>query len=124
MKLIVTTAAAQYLADQIGLRAGDSVAISGERVAKGQFKIRYQPKEPVQPVATAAQVGISFYVEFADEWFFSGKVTTVDCQASQLTYRSQKEAPVDQPTPTTTQPTAPQTDASTAASRKYEEYWE
>ena len=124
MKLIVTTAAAQYLADQIGLRAGDSVAISGERVAKGQFKIRYQPKEPIQPVATAAQVGISFYVEFAEEWFFSGKQVTIDYRGDdRLAYEIAAE-PVPNVDTTKQQPTPAPADASTAASRKYEEYWE
>lgn len=123
MELIVTKAAANYMIDQAKLTAGDAVAISGQRVAPGKFAIVYQRKVPDQVVAKYRQSGYDFYVEFADEWFFSGKVTTVDYQDGQLVYRATKE-PVDRVSTPSDQPVKPATDASTAASRKYEDYWE
>lgn len=124
MKLIVTKPAAEYIIDQARLKPGAAVAIRGQRVAKGQFVIAYQSQEPDQAVAHYQQAGHDFFVEFADEWFFSGKVTTVDYHDGQLVYRATKEAPAEPVTPPRGQSTLPQTDASTAASRKYEDYWE
>lgn len=124
MELVVTKAAANHMIDQVKLNPGDAVAVSGRRKAPGKFVIDYQCKKPDQPVAQYRQSGHIFYVEFADEWFFSGKVTTVDYQDGQLTYRSVKESGGDQPVSLTNQPAKSTTDASTAASRKYEDYWE
>lgn len=124
MELIVTMAAADHMIDQAKLKPRDMVAISGQRISPGNFTINYQCKKPVQPVAKYRQSGHDFYVEFADEWFFSGKVTTVDYQDGQLTYRSVKESVDDQPVGSMDQPKKSTTDASTAASRKYEDYWE
>ena len=124
MELIVTKVAADHMIDQAQLQPGDAVAIWAQRVAKGQFTITYQAKAPDQPVAHYQQAGHDFFVEFGDEWFFSGKVTTVDYRDGQLVYRSTKEAPAGRPAPTTDQESQSQPDASTAASRKYEDYWE
>ncbi|HJA21804.1 MAG TPA: hypothetical protein H9721_04440 [Candidatus Limosilactobacillus intestinipullorum] len=124
MKLIVTPAAADYIIKQARLKSGDSVAVRGERMAKGQFAITYQPKTPDQAVAHYQQAGHDFFVEFGDEWFFSGKVTTVDYRAGQLVYQSVKETLAEPITQAKGQSTQPQPDASTAASRKYEDYWE
>lgn len=67
MKLIVTPAAADYIIKQARLKSGDSVAVRGERMAKGQFAITYQPETPDQAVAHYQQAGHDFFVEFGDE---------------------------------------------------------
>ena len=60
MKLIVTPAAADYIIKQARLKSGDSVAVRGERMAKGQFAITYQPKTPDQAVAHTSRPDMTF----------------------------------------------------------------
>lgn len=123
MKLIVTKRAADWLVKQFQLQTGDMVAIYAQKDAEGQVRLNYRKEAPSYAVAKVEQQGVTFYVEFAKEWFFSGKVTTVDFQDGQLTYQQVRETPDDQPVPVK-QPASTKADASTAASRKYEEYWE
>lgn len=123
MKLVVTKRAANWLVKQAQLKAGEMVAIYAQKAAGGQVSLNYQKTAPSYAVATDEQQGVTFYVDFAKEWFFSGKVTTVDVQNEQLTYQQVKETPDEQPL-AVKQPVPAKADASTAASRKYEEYWE
>lgn len=123
MKLVVTKRAASWLIEQAQLQAGDLVAIYAQKDAGGQVALKYRKASPAYAVARDEQLGVTFYVDFAKEWFFSGKVTTVDVQNGQLTYRQVKETPDEQPL-AVMQPVPAKADASTAASRKYEEYWE
>lgn len=117
MKLIVNDRACQYLTARLDLHPGDAVDFYPVKRA-----IDYRQQQPVQPVAVAEKGGIKFYVEFADEWFFSGKVLVVDFQAGKLSYHQHPEMGNTVKQPST--PTVPTPDASTGASRKYEEFWE
>lgn len=123
MKLVVTKRAANWLIKQAQLQAGDSVAVYVQKDANGQVNFKYRKAAPAYAVARDEQLGVTFYVDFAKEWFFSGKMTTVDVQNEQLTYQQVKETPDEQPL-AVKQPVPAKADASTAASRKYEEYWE
>ena len=122
MKLVVTNRASKWL-QQTGISSGSQVALWAERQA-GQFTINYRVQRPDQPVFTVSQDGLDFYVEFAEEWFFSDKQVTIDYQGGgRLTYQAAKE-PVAAAAGSEQAPVAAPADASTAASRKYEEYWE
>lgn len=122
MKLVVTERASDWL-QQRGIARGSQVAVWAEKQGN-QVRINYQAKQPDQAVATVSQGGVDFYVEFAEEWFFSGKQVTIDYRGEdRLAYEIAAE-PVPNVDTTKQQPTPASADASTAASRKYEEYWE
>ena len=122
MKLVVTERASDWL-QQRGIARGSQVAVWAEKQGN-QVRINYQAKQPDQAVATVSQGGVDFYVEFAEEWFFSGKQVTIDYRGDdRLAYEIAAE-PVPNADTTKQQPTPASADASTAASRKYEEYWE
>ncbi|WP_418288215.1 hypothetical protein [Limosilactobacillus oris] len=122
MKLVVTERASDWL-QQRGIARGSQVAVWAEKQGN-QERINYQAKQPDQAVATVSQGGVDFYVEFAEEWFFSGKQVTIDYRGDdRLAYEIAAE-PVPNVDTTKQQPTPASADASTAASRKYEEYWE
>lgn len=76
-------------------------------------------------VLTTTKDGINYHINFADEWFFSGLVTTIDYQpdAAQPHFAFAKEQPATTTAPTS-DATAPTTDATTSASQKFEDYWE
>ena len=117
MKLVVTERASDWL-QQRGIARGSQVAVWAEKQGN------HQAKQPDQAVATVSQGGVDFYVEFAEEWFFSGKQVTIDYRGDdRLAYEIAAE-PVPNVDTTKQQPTPAPADASTAASRKYEEYWE
>lgn len=122
MKLVVTERASDWF-QQRGIARGSQVAVWAEKQGN-QVRINYQAKQPDQAVATVSQGGVDFYVEFAEEWFFSGKQVTIDYRGDdRLAYEIAAE-PVPNVDTTKQQPTPASADASTAASRKYEEYWE
>ena len=122
MKLVVTERASDWL-QQRGIARGSQVAVWAEKQGN-QVRINYQAKQPDQAVATVSQGRVDFYVEFAEEWFFSGKQVTIDYRGDdRLAYEIAAE-PVPNVDTTKQQPTPASADASTAASRKYEEYWE
>ena len=122
MKLVVTERASDWL-QQRGIARGSQVAVWAEKQGN-QVRINYQAKQPDQAVATVSQGGVDFYVEFAEEWFFSGKQVTIDYRGDdRLAYEIAAE-PVPNVDTTKQQPTPASADASTAASREYEEYWE
>ena len=122
MKLVVTERASDWL-QQRGIARGSQVAVWAEKQGN-QVRSNYQAKQPDQAVATVSQGGVDFYVEFAEEWFFSGKQVTIDYRGDdRLAYEIAAE-PVPNVDTTKQQPTPAPADASTAASRKYEEYWE
>ena len=122
MKLVVTERASDWL-QQRGIARGSQVAVWAEKQGN-QVRINYQAKQPDQAVATVSQGGVDFYVEFAEEWFFSGKQVTIDYRGDdRLAYEIAAE-PVPNVDTTKQQPTPASADASTAASRKYEAYWE
>ncbi len=122
MKLVVTERASDWL-QQRGIARGSQVAVWAEKQGN-QVRMNYQAKQPNQAVATVSQGGVDYYVEFAEEWFFSGKQVTIDYRGGdRLAYEIAAE-PVPNVDTTKQQPTPASADASTAASRKYEEYWE
>lgn len=122
MKLVVTERASDWL-QQRGIARGSQVAVWAEKQGN-QVRMNYQAKQPDQAVATVSQGGVDYYVEFAEEWFFSGKQVTIDYRGDdRLAYEIAAE-PVPNIDTTKQQPTPASADASTAASRKYEEYWE
>ena len=114
MKLVVTERASDWL-QQRGIARGSQVAVWAEKQGN-QVRINYQAKQPDQAVAIVSQ--------FAEEWFFSGKQVTIDYRGGdRLAYEIAAE-PVPNVDTTKQQPMPAPADASTAASRKYEEYWE
>lgn len=122
MKLVVTERASDWL-QQRGIARGSQVAVWAEKQGN-QVRMNYQAKQPDQAVAIVSQGGVDYYVEFAEEWFFSGKQVTIDYRGgNRLAYEIAAE-PVPNVDTTEQQPMPAPADASTAASRKYEEYWE
>lgn len=130
MKLIITAAASQWFQQHLKLTSGQGVKFFGKAIQPRQVK--HTPDQGFaaeddlsDAVLTTSKDSINYHINFADEWFFSGLVTTVDYSsgARQPHFTFTKEQPA-----TTTAPTsdssAPATDATTSASQKFEDYWE
>ncbi len=125
MKLVITATANRWFLKHFKLKSGDGVKFFGTTVQPRH--VQHTPDQGFAKeddlstaVLTVNKGGINYHINFADEWFFSGLVTTVDLAAgdSQPRFAFQKEHP------DSTNPKTLVTDANTAASRKYEGYWE
>lgn len=81
MQLEVTPAAAKQVQKQFQLTSGAKVRLAP---ANGPHHGPHQkiiPVSTLQSVVAATKVnGITFVVSYDDEWFFSGLITTLDCQ--------------------------------------------
>ncbi|WP_295746881.1 hypothetical protein [uncultured Limosilactobacillus sp.] len=128
MKLEVTPAAAAAIRDRLKLNQGSSTVVRFQLVRPHDGNIDHVQVEPTvvkqagQPIAKVTVDGIDFYVDFADEWYFSGKKLLVDLHEGQLTYHYSRlvqtvvAPPAEQPSPVS--------DATTSASRHFEELWD
>lgn len=123
MELRITDQAARYLQRTQNLRAGDHLRFTAERTGKGQARINYQVTPFGQPVASVCKVGVTYFVDFADEWLFSGQVFTVDYRGGDdLVYQF---APVDgNKTAKIVDGNHVRPDSTTAVSQSFEDYWE
>ncbi|HJE26386.1 HesB/YadR/YfhF family protein [Limosilactobacillus pontis] len=130
MKLIITTAASQWFQQHLNLTRGQGVKLFGKTVQP--HHVAHTPDQGfaveddlADAVLTTSRDGINYHINFTDEWFFSGLVTTIDYQSGtdQPRFTFAKEQPTMTTTPTSDSPTQA-TDASTAASQKFEDYWE
>lgn len=117
MELIVTKQANQWLINHLSLKAGDGVKFYGVTVQPRQVthtsRQGYaQENDLSAAVLVLNQAGINYHINFGDDWFFSGKITTVDYDAVHDDLEFKFENENGQP------------DASTGASSRFEEYWE
>ncbi|MGN1279912.1 MAG: HesB/YadR/YfhF family protein [Limosilactobacillus sp.] len=128
MKLVITAAASQWFLNHLQLKANDGVKFFGTTVQPRH--VQHTPDQGFAKednlsaaVLTVSQDGVNYHINLADEWFFSGRVTTVDLAEgdSRPRFTFQKESV---PTTAPADPATPATDADTAASRRYEGYWE
>lgn len=136
MKLIITDAASKWFQDEMGLHTGNGIKFYGKtyghtEVHHGFSQGFTREDKPIEPVLEVKKDGINYHIDSLDEWFFSGLVTTVD-------YSAKLDGPVfhfahengdDTPDVAGLATDADdhndnKADASTSASRKYEEYWE
>lgn len=121
MELNVTTDAAKQLRQQLKVTDGASalIRLKVERPANGhRQQARVVPlivKQMNQPIAQVTVAETTFYVDFADEWFFSGQQVTVDCAAGKVDYLGQNGQSLVHP--------QTDSDASTSASQQFEEMW-
>ena len=121
MKLKVTDQAATWLRDHLHLQAGDRVALVAEKTANGVDVKLQRPEEPGQPVTQVVKDGVTYYVDFSDEWYFSGKVTTVDYAANKgiVFHFKAEDANLK-----IVKGNVVKADSTTAASRAFEDIWE
>lgn len=129
MKLIITDTASQWFQKHLQLHAGNGVKLFGTTVQPHHVQHTSDQGFAVEDNLTAAVLtvdkdGINYHINFADEWFFSSLVTTVDLPtgAERPQFTFQKEHPTA--TTPVSDSTTPTVDASTGASRRFESYWE
>lgn len=127
MKLRVTKQAAQDLSRQYGDHA--IIRIRVVRPTSGgreQATIVFRPVKKIgQAIASDHEGQMTFYVDYEDEWFFSGKLLTVDLREGSLSYQLSKLMVSEQPTGTTrVKANQQQSDATTSASQLFEELWD
>ena len=120
MRLIITDQASQAIIKELALQAGDGVRFFGKQVpgqpVNHDHKQGYaKDNHPVRPIIHVHKDAIDYHINFADAWFFSGLVVTVDylqeTEGPVFIFRREDNGGAD-------------VDAATGASRKYEEYWE
>lgn len=130
MKLIITDSASQWFRQQLALTSGQGVKLFGTTIRPRH--VEHTPNQGFatenslsDAVLTTTKDGINYHINFADEWFFSGLVTTVDYQpnAGQPHFTFTKEQ-LNAASKSASEPTAPAIDATTSASQKFEDYWE
>ncbi len=120
MQLIITDAASKWFQQKFNLASGNGVKFYGKTIQP--HNVKHGPKQGYKPESTLDKAtivikkdGINYHVNFADAWFFSGLVVTVDYQQEAeepvFIFRREDNGGAD-------------VDAATGASRKYEEYWE
>lgn len=120
MQLIITDAASKWFQQEFNLASGNGVKFYGKTIQP--HNVKHGPKQGYKPESTLDKAtivikkdGINYHVNFADAWFFSGLVVTVDYQQEAeepvFIFRREDNGGAD-------------VDAATGASRKYEEYWE
>ncbi len=128
MELRVTKQAANLLRAKFKLTRNDKglirlVVVKPVNGTRQQAQITPQLVTAAdQPIASASVDGTDFYVDFADEWYFSGQVVTVDVDGQELSYDFKKLAPQPSSPQPVTKPLA--SDATTSASSHFEELWD
>ncbi len=128
MELRVTEKAADLLRAKFKLNQGDHALIrfAVDKPVNGtRQQAQIEPRltrVADSPIAAVSVGETEFYVDFADEWYFSGQVVTVDVADQQLSYQFRGLAPK----PTTPQPAdqSQPSDATTSASSHFEELWD
>ena len=120
MQVIITDLASKWFQQKFNLTSGDGIKFYGKTIQP--HNVKHGPKQGYKPESTIDEAtivitkdGINYHVNFADAWFFSGLVVTVDYQQETeepvFIFRREDNGEAD-------------VDAATGASRKYEEYWE
>lgn len=120
MQLIITDTASKWFQQKYNLVSGDGIKLYGKTIQP--HNVKHGPRQGYEPESTLDEAtivitkdGINYHVNFADAWFFSGLVVTVDYQQETeepvFIFRREDNGEAD-------------VDAATGASRKYEEYWE
>ena len=128
MKLEVTQAATAVIRDRLKLNNNSSVVVRFQLVRPNDGNIDNIGVEPTvvkkadQPIAQVTVDGLVFYVDFADEWYFSGKKVLVGAHEGQLSYQYSRLAPTAAVQPAKQSPQV--SDATTSASRHFEELWD
>lgn len=136
MKLEITDAASKWFQDEMGLRPGDGIKFYGKTYGRTEVHHGFsqgftREDKPVEPILELKKDGINYHIDSLDEWFFSGLVTTVDYSAKLdgPVFHFKHENGDDTPDVAGLKKdeddhSDSKADASTSASRKYEEYWE
>lgn len=82
MQLIVTKAASKWLINNLKLKVGEGVKFFPK---DDQVPVKHGPhqgfakdNQPDRPILEVNQDGINYHINFADDWFFSARTTTVD----------------------------------------------
>ena len=82
MKLIVSDAASKWLIQELSLKKGDGVKFYP---LSDKVPVRHTPKQgyakdnqPDRPIYELQKDGINYHINFADDWFFSNRTTTVN----------------------------------------------
>lgn len=127
MQLNITDSASRWFATHYRLNTGNGIKIFGKTVQP-----RHVQHTPDQGFAVEDRLddaalnilkdGINYHINFTDEWFFSGLVTTIDYspEDDHPTFSFKKELPASsKENPYLTTP-----DATTTASQRFEGYWE
>lgn len=120
MQLIITDAASKWFQQKFNLASGDGIKFYGKTIQP--HNVKHGPKQRYELESTLGEAtivikkdDINYHVNFADAWFFSGLVVTVDYKQGDrepiFIFRREDNG-------------EPNVDAATGASRKYEEYWE
>ncbi len=128
MKLEVTAAAASAIKEGLNINKASSAIVSLRVVRphnSGVDHVKIVPvlvKQAEQPIASAKVAGIDFYVDFEDEWYFSGKQVLVDFQDGQLVYKFNWLTIASAPVSEDQSPHV--SDATTSASQHFEELWD
>lgn len=120
MQLKITDAANQWFKQKYHLVDGNGVKFFGKTVqprnVKHESQQGYAREDQLdQATIITKKEGINYHINFADGWFFSGLITTVDYQPGddEPTFNFQWE-----------HNGKGNVDAATGASSKYEDYWE
>jgi len=112
VQLIITDTASKWFQQRYNLVSGDGIKLYGKTIQP--HNVKHGPKQGYKPESTLDEATIVIK-NFADAWFFSGLVVTVDYQQETeepvFIFRREDNGGAD-------------VDAATGASRKYEEYWE
>lgn len=129
MRLIITDSASKWFQNNYALKVGDGIRLYGKTVQPRN--VQHGPRQcfaPERNLANATVVesreGINYHINFDDSWFFSGLITLVDYRRgdpypSFFFQREEEGKKV-----TVDNFTDENVDASTAASSKFEDYWE
>lgn len=120
MQLVITAAAHKWFQQQFNLASGDGIKLYGKTIQPHNVKHGPQQGYALESTLDEATTvitkeGINYHINFADAWFFSGLIVTVDYDQGdrEPNFLFKREEDGD-----------PNVDAATGASRKYEEYWE
>jgi uncharacterized protein YneR len=129
MQLIITDTASRWIRQQFHLPAGAGIKFFGKTIQPGHVTHGpdqgYTREDQLTSASlTVVKDKINYHINFADSWFFSGLITTIDLdthsQKINFHFTKEKQQPV--------RPSAkaPQPDASTGASEggNFEEFWE
>lgn len=115
MKLVVTNSADKFLRDHLHLHPGDKVRFYSKEkpghIHHGSQQCFVKGQSLEKPVAKVSKGGVDYYIDFEDDWFFSGLTTRVDYDPEQgiiFAFASEDR----------------KADATTAVSKNFEDFWE
>ncbi|MBU3829292.1 MAG: Fe-S cluster assembly protein HesB [Candidatus Limosilactobacillus merdavium] len=126
MKLLITDTASKWFQDNFNLQAGDGVRFFGKttqphHVKHGPNQGYAVENDVKQATVVETKNKINYHINFDDAWFFSGLITLVDYREGdpqpQFLFQREEEKKDGNFT-------AEDVDATTGASRNFEEFWE